>query len=136
MVIFLNQGISASAGWYLYAAVGAEVVLLAWGLEAFLSARIVFPALAVAFAALDLYGTHALLMPYYAGLTSHVGKWVPAALGSALAHVTLVFSSAQSATPAWLGVPVMWDAWLAYVVATLGTMLGVFALFRQATRSA
>ena len=131
VVIYLHQGISASAGWYLYAAVAAEVVLLVWGLQAFLPPRIVFPALAVAIAALDLYGTHALLMPYYAGLTSHTGEWVPGALGPTLAQVPLVFDRLSQLHPAWLGTPVIWSAWVGYGAATVGPVLGVFALFRK-----
>lgn len=33
LVTFMNQGVSASTGWYLYCLVAAEVVLLIWGLE-------------------------------------------------------------------------------------------------------
>ena len=80
LITFLHQGVSASTGWYLYAPVAAEGVLLVWGLEAFFPARVVLPSLAIAVAGLDLYGMHALLMPYYTGLTSHRGGSVSPAL--------------------------------------------------------
>ena len=87
LVIYLSKGVSASAGWYLYAAVAAEIILLVCGLQAFFSARVVFPGLALGIATLDLYGMHGLPMPYYSGLTWHVGKSV----GSALWVTTLNF---------------------------------------------
>ena len=131
VVIYLHQGISASAGWYLYAAVAAEAVLLVWGLQAFLSARIVFSSLAVAIAALDLYGVHALLMPYYTGLTSHFGKWVPRALGPTLRRLPLVFDRLSQLHPTWLGAPAIWSLWVGYGVATVGSVVFTFALFRK-----
>ena len=128
VVIYLHQGISASAGWYLYAAVAAEAVLLVWGLQAFLPARIVFPSLAVAIAALDLYGTHALLMPYYAGLTSHSGKWVPGSLGPTLMQLPFVFDRLSQLHPRWLGAPALWSLWVGYGVATVGSVVFTFAV--------
>ena len=71
LITFLHLGVSASTGWYLYATVAAEVVLLAWGLVAFFPARVALPLLSITVAGLDLYGMHALLMPYYTGLIFH-----------------------------------------------------------------
>ncbi len=136
LVNFLTHGASASAGWYLYATVAAEIVLLAWGLQAFMSARVLFPSLAVCLAALDLYGTHALLMPYYTGLTSHVGNWVPAALGTTLAQLPLVFMRLAELRPGWLNGSALWVGWASYWMATIGTVLAVVICFRKSAGDA
>lgn len=78
LITFLYEGVSASNGWYLYdAVVAAEGILVVWGLETFLPGHVVFPSLTIALAGLDLYGMHALLMPYYTGLTDHRDGSVP-----------------------------------------------------------
>ena len=129
LVTFLNQGVSASTGWYLYAAVAAEVVLLVWGLQAFMPGRVVLPLLAVAVAALDLYGIHALLMPYYSGLSWHVGESVPVALRSTLTQLPVVFTRLSLLRPEWLNSSALLGLWAGYWIATLGTVLAVIAQF-------
>ena len=131
LVTFLNQGISASTGWYLYAAVGAELVLMAWGLQAFFSPRLVFGMLAVVLAALDLYGTVTMLMPYYAGFTTHARGRVPPAFWSTISHLPTVFARLSYIRPAWLDAPVLVVIWLLYCIATAGSALIVFRLFRE-----
>ena len=131
LITFLHQGVSASTGWYLYATVAAEVVLLAWGLEAFLPARVALPTLAIAVAGLDLYGTHALLMPYYTGLTSHDGGVVSPALVQTLRHLPEVFMRLSEVRPAWLGAPVLMSWWIGYWIATVGTVWTVLIIFRK-----
>lgn len=131
VVNFLSQGVSASTGWYLYATVAAEVVLLVWGLQAFVPARFLFPCLALGLAALDLYGAHALMMPYYTGLTAHVGKTVPAALWPTLTQLPTVFQRLGQLRPGWLGARVLLSCWIAYWIATLGTVFAVVVLFRK-----
>ncbi len=131
LVTFLNQGVSASTGWYLYAGVAAEVVLLVWGLQALVRAHIVFPVLAIGAAALDLYGTHALLMPYYTGLTSHAGKSVASALWTTLSQLPVVFDRLGQLRPGWLSVPVPLSCWVGYLVATFATVLAVVVFNRK-----
>jgi uncharacterized membrane protein len=133
LINFLSHGVAASAGWYLYATVSAEMVLLVWGLQAFLPNRIVFPGLAVALAAVDLYPMHAYLMPYYSGLSVHVGDWVYANSRITFQHLPAVFARLGELQPVWLGAPGLWLCWIAYWVATLGTVAGVFVLFRRAS---
>ncbi|HUI84783.1 MAG TPA: glycosyltransferase family 39 protein [Candidatus Binatia bacterium] len=76
LAIYIARGVSASCGWYLYALIVPEVLLVTCGLYA-LAPEVwrwtVLPGMTVAFAALDLYGAHALLVPYYTGLISHPG---------------------------------------------------------------
>lgn len=130
LVIYLTKGVSASAGWYLYAAVAAEVILLVWGLQAFFSTRVVFPGLALGIAALDLYGMHGLLMPYYTGLTWHVGKFVGSALWVTTTQLSMVFDRLDQLRPPWFPVPALLVAWIVYCVATIGTATAVVLLFR------
>jgi len=62
------HGVSATNGWYLYAVVIAECVLLTAGI------RWMGPALALCFAAADLFGMTFYLLPYYSGLTVHTAE--------------------------------------------------------------
>ncbi len=136
VILYLIHGVSATTGWYLYATVAAEIVLLIWGLEAFLSARVVLPMLALCVAGLDLYGSHALLMPYYTGLTAHVGASVPPTTWPTFTHLGLVFSNLSELHPTWLGAPMLVGCWLGYWAATVGAVLLVASYFRQQTTSA
>ena len=131
VIDYLALGVSASAGWYLYAAVAAEVVLLVWGLESFLSARAVLSGLAIGIAALDLYGMHALLMPYYTGFTSHVGDSARPALRTALTHLPTVFDRLAQLRPTWLNVPALLTCWVSYWMATVGVALGVVLMLKK-----
>ena len=131
VIDYMVFGVSASAGWYLYATVAAEAVLLVWGLQAFLSARVAISGLAIGLAALDLYGMHALLMPYYTGFTVHVGKDVHPALGATVAHLPMIFGRLAQLRPDWLNVPALLTCWLGYWTATVGTTMAVVLLFRK-----
>jgi len=130
LVIYLTKGVSASAGWYLYAAVAAEVILMVWGLQAFFPARVVFPGLVLGIAALDLYGMHGLLMPYYTGLTWHVRTSVGSALWVTTTQFSVVFDRLDQLRPPWFPVPALLIAWIGYCVATVGTATAVVLLFR------
>lgn len=71
---WLSKGLPGSMGWYLYAAVGAEVVLCVAGLAALLPRRWRGSAAAggaILFALLDLYTVHAVAIPYYTGMVRH-----------------------------------------------------------------
>jgi hypothetical protein len=63
LLIYTSKGVPTSMGWYLYAVIGAEVVLCS---------ATVPPVIGVAlFAAFDLYAVHFVALPYYAGLIRH-----------------------------------------------------------------
>ena len=130
LVTFMNQGVSSSTGWYLYTAVAAEVILLVWGLQAFASARLVFLGLAVCAATLDLYGTHALLMPYYTGLTSHIGKSVPGAFWATATELPTVFRRLAELRPPRLNATALVFFWCGYWIATLAMLTAIFMSFR------
>jgi hypothetical protein len=70
ILIYAAKGVPTSMGWYLYAVVGAEVVLCTAGLRVFLGGWAAAPGV-VLFALLDLYATHFVAIPYYAGLIRH-----------------------------------------------------------------
>lgn len=129
-VNYLKIGVSASTGWYLYATVAVEAVLLIWGLQAFASARVISPALAVILAALDLYAVQAYLMPYYSGFSAHVGDSVPASLRAGLSQLPAMFERLAILHPAWLSAPVLWCLWTAYVITTVGTVVIAVRLVR------
>ena len=131
LVTYLHLGVSATTGWYLYALVAAEIVLLVWGLEAFFPSPVVLPALAVAIAGLDLYGMHGLLMPYYTGLTAHRRAVVSPALAATITQLPEVFTHLSETRPAWLSAPVLVTCWLGYWAATVGTAVMVLILFRK-----
>jgi hypothetical protein len=131
VIDYMVFGVSASAGWYLYAAVAAEVVLLVWGLKSFLSARLVISGLALGVGALDLYGMHALLMPYYTGFTAHAGNSVRPALGAAVSNLPTIFNRLAQVRPAWLNASALLACWTAYWVSTIGSVMLVVLLFRK-----
>jgi hypothetical protein len=68
---FINDGISASSGWYLYAVVFPQSVLVLAGLLAFRWGRQMLAIVVGFFFALEMYATHFVLIPYYSGLVSH-----------------------------------------------------------------
>ena len=131
LITFLHEGVSASNGWYLYAVVAAEAILLVWGLETFFPGRVVLPSLTIAVAGIDLYGMHALLMPYYTGLTDHRDGSVPPALLVTIRRLPEVFPRLSELRPAWLGAPVLMSCWIAYWIATIATVLLVLIIFRR-----
>ncbi len=74
-VVYISTGVSASDGWYMYAVVVPELLLATSGLFYLIPERWhwgVLPLMASLFAAIDIYGVHALLLPYYTGIVSHV----------------------------------------------------------------
>lgn len=74
LLLFLSKGLSGSMGWYMYAAIAAEVALSVAGLRAAAPRRLksCVPAIGAGlFALLDLYTVHFVAMPYYTGLIAH-----------------------------------------------------------------
>ena len=74
LLTFLANGVSSSAGWYLCAVGVPEAVLASLGLWVLTPARIRpygLGAVALSFAALDLYGMFFVAIPYYTGMIAH-----------------------------------------------------------------
>ena len=130
LITYLNQGVSASEGWYLYSLVTAEVVLLIWALQAFFSARLVVTGVVTAAAIADLYGVHALLLPYYTGLAQHQSGRVATALGQTMAHLRLALSRTAANRPDWLSHDFVMAMWVAYLAATAGTVVVTLLRYR------
>jgi 4-amino-4-deoxy-L-arabinose transferase-like glycosyltransferase len=71
---FVNSGRPATTGYYLYAAVVPEVLILAIGLYSVVPrrlTRLVLAAVASLFVLLEMYATHFVLIPYYTGIIRH-----------------------------------------------------------------
>jgi hypothetical protein len=74
LITFAVQGLSCTTGWYLYAMVAAEVILVTVGLAALIPARLtvlVAPGLVFFLVSLEMFATHFYLLPYYAGFIAH-----------------------------------------------------------------
>jgi len=125
LTIFRVVGVASTPGWYLYGFAAAEVVLLVAGLTALVPDRYATGVVAAAItccAALDLFGMHVYLLPYYTGLIAHQTggglpgyhwfPWSTAALGRITSRLAVN-------KPAWLGAHVMGGLWLGYVAGTL-----------------
>lgn len=128
LITYLNQGVSASQGWYLYCLVAGEVVLLVWSLQALLPARFLFPGLCAVAAVTDILGMHALLLPYYTGLAVHVTGRVPTRLAGTFSNLSLVFSRLAVNKPGWLTSPILVGLWLGYLAATIGVVFLVASI--------
>ncbi len=75
LITYTSTDRSSSTGWYMYAVILPEILLVAWGLNSLVPERlrwVVLPAIAASFAVIDLYGVHFLLAPYYTGVIAHV----------------------------------------------------------------
>ncbi|HEX7962842.1 MAG TPA: phospholipid carrier-dependent glycosyltransferase, partial [Terriglobales bacterium] len=134
LIIYSASGVSASNGWYMYSLIVAEVILLYVGLTALLPSRFkrhILPVLTALFAVLDFAGMHLLLLPYYAGITSHISQdRVPlAGLGQLFHTGILEFARRVSANkPAVLGPGVLISLWILYLAATVLLVLLAFRL--------
>ena len=136
LITFLSLGVSASTGWYLYCVVVAEIVLLVWGLEAFLRTKFLLLLLCVGVAVLDLYGMHALMLPYYVGLSVHAGQHVPPAMFATVSQLPTVFARIAVNKPGWLSAPVLVTLWFLYLGGTVGAVVicGIARETRDARR--
>ncbi len=117
LIEFLLSGDTTSAGWYLFALVFPEAVLLAGGLAAF-GKRWVPAALVACFVALELYATHFVLMPYSYGVTGfRQGR-----LGNFhLAEAGLLAERAAGLLPLWIP----------YLAATVAVAVIAFGTVRK-----
>jgi putative effector of murein hydrolase LrgA (UPF0299 family) len=134
LVTYVHLGVSASTGWYLYCLVFAEAVLLAQGLAQMFGLKRVWWLLAAgitALAAIDLCGVHAYMLPYYTGLTAHVGDRVPALPLTAFS-VSEIFSRLAMLGPAWVSPGLLKLVWGGYLLATLALVLVAWGLSREA----
>ena len=140
VTIYASHGLSAVNGWYIDSLVSGEAVLWSLGLMLLLPrARrsYVFPALALAFLALDLFGMHAYLLPYYAGFIAHTnGNHLPAMQLAQLANGgwNTLWSRLSVNKPAWLDADLIMALWCAYLLASAATA-PLACMVRRAGRS-
>jgi hypothetical protein len=134
---FLATGLSVGIGWYLYAAVGAEMVLLVAGFTGLAGARraagcaALLCLLALAF---DLYTMHFVLVPYYTGLIRHRPSGsleafrITALRGVGIGQVCsrLGLNEYLSIGPAAIAA-----IWATYLIATVALMAFSAAQFRR-----
>ncbi|MDQ2900187.1 MAG: hypothetical protein M3Y07_10340, partial [Acidobacteriota bacterium] len=130
VLLFLSKGASTSMGWYFYAVVAAEIILLVQGL-CFLApkrmVRWVVPLLAVCFGALDLYTVNFVGIPYYTGMIAHRQNGPVASF-----HISqldaigwrVLLDRLCATKPVWLSPTVIGVLWICYLAATL-TLVGI-----------
>lgn len=139
LTLFMSEGVSASTGWYIYCLVIPELILVYCGLRAVLpfgSHRWILPSLTTAFALLDLYGMHFLLLPYYSGIISHSAVYegvfshsalssVPAARMQQLMRtgVSAIADRLVVNKPFFLTADTLVVLWIIYFLATVCTLI-------------
>ncbi len=134
VVDFLVKGIPASCGWYLYAVILPELLIIALGIFALLGSSWFRMALATGSlmaAALDLYSVDFILLPYYTGITMHrVSGALNAFHLTDLHYVSVweMFHRLSANGPAWLAPAVIAVLWIAYLCATTALVAGAFVL--------
>ena len=137
LITYISSGSSSSTGWYLYAVVLPEVLLIAWAVNSLVPAHLrwaVLPAIATLFAAIDLYGVHFLLAPYYTGMIAHVaGSEVvhPARLSQLLnAGPGFILGRLTINRPEFMGRGVIGGLLLLYYAATLAAVAIAYKAMR------
>jgi hypothetical protein len=129
VILYASKGLGGSMGWYMYAVVGAEVVLAIAGLRSLLPDRASpwIPAAGAAmFALLDLYTVHAVAIPYYTGMIRHRANGSLEALhGAALQSFGIggVVARLSEFVPPALLVAL----WLLYLLGTAGALTAACA---------
>jgi 4-amino-4-deoxy-L-arabinose transferase-like glycosyltransferase len=122
VLIWQTKGVPTSMGWYLYAAVAAEVVLAVAGWRAILPERAGhWPVAAgtLLFGLLDLYTVHAVAIPYYTGMIRHRVSGPLGALHAA-DFQAVGFAEAMRRLTVFKGAgePVVVGLWIAYLLGT------------------
>ncbi len=137
LVVSIATGVSATDGWYMYAVVLPEVLLVALGLLNIAPERWrpwILPNVATAFAAIDLYGVVTLLMPYYTGLIMHLpgsDKISPMSVARLSASFHLVIERLTANRPEILSASLVATAALLYIAATVATAAVSFWVARK-----
>lgn len=121
LLIYFRTGQATAVGWYFYALTAALAALAAVGILLLAGRRRAAPGLALLallFAALDLFATHLVLLPYYAGLLAHKAN---GALGTLAVGRVAEIPPARAFLTDQAGLPgaaaIAW--WGLYVAATM-----------------
>ena len=126
VVIYLVRGVSTGSGWYFFASVTSQALLVAIGLQVLfgsLGAQAVLACFSLLAIVLDVYTVRFILAPYYSGMIMHDGSGHLSSFHlfapgnwDAIQEILRRLSSSNGAflSPAVFGL-----SWLAYVGATL-----------------
>ncbi len=123
-------GAAITPGWYLGCLAGAGACLAVYGFRAITPGAVAVPAFV--FAALDLYGLHVVLMPYYAGLIAYssTGRLAAFPLGR---WSYIVFDRLALNKPLWVNSMALSGLWAAYTVGTFA-LIGIAVWVGRAVR--
>ncbi len=130
VLIYSSKGVPTSMGWYLYAVIGAEVVLAVGGLRRILG--LWAPAVGAAlFALLDLYATHFVAIPYYTGFIRHRPNGALESLHLSAIRPGLMFTRLAAFKAPLVSPGVMIALWALYLAATVAAVAACirFALY-------
>lgn len=135
---FLNYGVGASPGWYLYAVIVPEMILLIAGLFAFQAGRRLSIALIVSFFLLELYTVHWVLIPYYTGIIAHaadgglrafhISQLRAIGIGELLARL-------QINRPSFITAGALITSWLCFLTASVAVVLVCLRSLRRIPES-
>jgi hypothetical protein len=134
VVDFLVKGIPATCGWYLYAVMLPEFLMIALGIFMLLGSawfRLALATGSLMAAALDLYTVDFILLPYYTGTITHRASGALNAFHLSDLHYVGVWEMFQRLSangPAWLGPAVIAALWIAYLSTTTAVVAGAFVL--------
>ncbi len=136
LITYVTKGISASAGWYLYCHVVAEVLVIVSGLLVISPGRLrgwVMPAAIISFVVLDLYTVHFLFIPYYTGLIAHQASGALAAFHVGLLRSVDVgeYLARMTVNKPWIHIPGFLAIWALYLVGTLVLVAVSISLARK-----
>jgi hypothetical protein len=123
-LLYLSKGLAGSMGWYMYAVVGAEVMLAIAGLRSLIGGRAArwVPAVGAGmFALLDLYTMHAVAIPYYTGMLRHRANGSLEALHRA-GFESVGMGGAVERLAVFVPPAVLGGLWLLYLLATAGAV--------------
>jgi len=126
-------------GWYACCLVAPIAVLLFAGLRAAMprSKAAAGPILTIALSAIELFGAHVYLWPYYTGLISHLPNGgLPAFRLAQLGDggFATLFQRLTLSKPAWMAPPVLIAAWAMFLMAT-GALSVVSIWFARLART-
>ena len=134
VVDFLARGIPATCGWYLYAVILPEFLMVALGIFTLVGSswfRLAAATGSLIAAALDLYTVNFILLPYYTGVITHRASGVLNTFHlSDLQYVSVweMFQRLSANGPVGLGPTIVVVMWIAYLCATAGLVAGACVL--------
>ena len=124
VLLYISKGLAGSMGWYMYAVVGAEVVLCVAGLRRLAPARAsgwITAAGAAMFTLLDLYTMHAVALPYYTGMIRHRANGSLGALHWA-GFQSVGIGGAVQRLAEFVPAALLVGLWLLYLLGTAGAL--------------